>query len=74
VNKESSSLIIIALVVGVGLFIHFFNPGSLPKATTVCQPDLKLCPDGSYVGRTLPNCDFLECGIVSEETSTTTIQ
>lgn len=29
--------------------------------TTVCTMDAKLCPDGSYVGRQGPNCEFVEC-------------
>ncbi len=28
---------------------------------TVCTMDAKLCSDGSYVGRTGPNCEFSEC-------------
>lgn len=27
----------------------------------VCTMDAKLCPDGSYVGRTGPNCEFAAC-------------
>ncbi len=30
-------------------------------ATTVCTMDAKMCPDGSYVGRTGPNCEFARC-------------
>lgn len=26
-----------------------------------CTQDVKLCPDGSYVGRTGPNCEFATC-------------
>ncbi len=26
-----------------------------------CAQDAKLCPDGSYVGRVAPKCDFAEC-------------
>lgn len=26
-----------------------------------CTQDAKLCPDGSYVGRTWPNCEFAAC-------------
>lgn len=28
---------------------------------TVCTLEAKLCPDGSYVGRTGPNCEFSAC-------------
>lgn len=31
---------------------------TLPKA---CTMEAKLCPDGSYVGRTGPNCEFSPC-------------
>lgn len=28
---------------------------------TACTMEAKLCPDGSYVGRTGPNCEFAPC-------------
>lgn len=28
---------------------------------TVCTMDAKMCPDGSYVGRSGPNCEFTAC-------------
>lgn len=36
------------------------TPGQLtePKA---CTMEAKLCPDGSYVSRTGPNCEFTKC-------------
>lgn len=34
-------------------------PTSPPK--TVCAQDAKQCPDGSYVSRVAPNCEFAEC-------------
>lgn len=27
----------------------------------VCTMEAKQCPDGSYVGRSGPNCEFAEC-------------
>lgn len=33
-----------------------FNVGE-----TICAMDAKLCPDGSYVSRTGPNCEFTAC-------------
>lgn len=37
-----------------------------------CTADAKICPDGSAVGRTGPNCEFAECpssmGLVDIET------
>ena len=29
--------------------------------TKACTQEAKLCPDGSYVGRTGPNCEFAPC-------------
>lgn len=40
------------------------EPG--PRA---CTADAKLCPDGSYVGRTGPNCEFAECPSVATTTA-----
>lgn len=31
-----------------------------------CTDEAKICPDGSSVGRTGPNCEFTECPIVTE--------
>lgn len=32
-----------------------------PPATKVCTQEAMLCPDGSTVGRTGPNCEFAKC-------------
>lgn len=32
-----------------------------PPGGVVCTKDAKLCPDGSYVGRTGPSCEFAPC-------------
>lgn len=39
------------------------NPGNENGA--VCTTDVKQCPDGSYVGRTGPKCEFAACPSVS---------
>ncbi len=31
-----------------------------------CTMDAKMCPDGSYVGRTGPNCEFEACPVVKK--------
>lgn len=36
-----------------------------PKA---CTMDVKVCPDGSYVGRVGPNCEFAPCPVVPSPT------
>lgn len=36
--------------------------GSVPGGGEVaCTMEAKLCPDGSYVGRSGPNCEFAPC-------------
>jgi hypothetical protein len=59
-------LIIIALaLIGFGLWL--FAPGYLPWAgeagseAVACTLDAKMCPDGSYVGRIPPSCEFAAC-------------
>jgi plastocyanin len=32
-----------------------------PPTQVACTLEAKLCPDGSYVGRTGPNCEFAAC-------------
>ncbi len=39
--------------------------GSSNQGTRVCTQEAKLCPDGSYVGRTGPNCEFTACPLVA---------
>lgn len=33
---------------------------------TACPADAQVCPDGSYVGRSSPNCDFDPCPGINE--------
>lgn len=51
------TLIIIAALVFTGLFV---TKGG-QSGVTVCTLEAKLCPDGSYVGRTGPKCEFAPC-------------
>lgn len=39
------------------------TPTPTPKVIEgkMCTMEAKLCPDGSYVGRTGPNCEFARC-------------
>jgi hypothetical protein len=32
-----------------------------PQEPVACTQEAKVCPDGSAVGRTGPNCEFAEC-------------
>lgn len=49
--------------------IEYKNPTEKPE--TICTMDVKLCPDGSYVGREGPNCEFKNCPL-EKSTATST--
>lgn len=48
----------------VGAFQYIIPNYTNPVA---CTTEAKICPDGSSVGRTGPNCEFAECPGVEEE-------
>jgi len=58
-------IIFVLAVFVVGGFLYIYNPDPTeyknPKEPepVACTMDAKLCPDGSYVGRTGPNCEFV---------------
>jgi len=37
------------------------RPEPMPTEPVFCTQEAMLCPDGSYVGRTGPNCEFTQC-------------
>ncbi len=56
-------VILIILIVG-GYFAWTYMatpPTSVIPEGVVCTMDAKMCPDGSYVGRQGPNCEFAAC-------------
>lgn len=64
--KESISVIIIIIILVFGVILNWTNKKSEPTPLVACPTDLKLCADGSYVGRNLPDCGFLECPKIEE--------
>ncbi|MES2134906.1 MAG: hypothetical protein V4449_01530 [Patescibacteria group bacterium] len=50
-------VLVIALVAGAFLFY----PKETTPQTTLCTMEAKICPDGSAVGRTGPQCEFTAC-------------
>jgi len=55
-------IIFIVLVVLTGIWLGLrFIIGESPLEPVACTMDAKLCPDGSYVGRVPPKCDFAPC-------------
>ena len=67
-------LIVVILVVIVGGGIFAYQYWWLPKEEAkniqkpvVCTQEAKICPGGSTVGRTGPNCEFAECPTVKTD-------
>lgn len=57
------------LAVAVGGF-YYFEDKAGQGDPVACTQEAKLCPDGSAVGRTGPNCEFAACPVVSAEPAT----
>jgi hypothetical protein len=60
-------LLVIFFVSGCQISPALNNPKPAPVA---CSMIAKLCPDGTAVGRTGPNCEFAPCPIASTATAT----
>ncbi len=61
-------IILIAAKLSPSLLNNLSKSGSSPSPSltvtgepSVCTQDAKACPDGSYVGRTGPKCEFVQC-------------
>lgn len=59
--------VVAVFILGGVLYINnpepteYVNPNE--EKPVACTTDAKLCPDGSYVGRSGPNCEFDVCPI-----------
>jgi hypothetical protein len=58
-KKSLIILIILIVLAGVWLGLRFLIIGN--EEPVVCTMDAKECPDGSYVGRVPPKCEFMPC-------------
>lgn len=47
--------------VGTSLYLMLSDQQLVPVQPVACTLDAKLCPDGSYVGRIGPRCEFAPC-------------
>lgn len=61
-SRARSTPALLALLLGLGLACTSkpAAPPAQPPALA-CTTEAKLCPDGSGVGRTGPNCEFAPC-------------
>ncbi|MDP2651993.1 MAG: hypothetical protein Q8O94_02565 [bacterium] len=54
----------LVLVVVVALWVIGVREAKAP-GSGACTMEAKICPDGSAVGRTGPNCEFAECPVTT---------
>lgn len=54
-------VLIFIIFAGVASAYYFYNLNLPANNRVACTMEAKLCPDGSYVGRTGPNCEFTAC-------------
>jgi hypothetical protein len=73
--KQLIAGIVIILVLGIAGFVYrnaLEHPAGQVATTTpqtACTQEAKMCPDGSAVGRTGPNCEFAKCALPNAEDS-----
>lgn len=63
-NKSYFIIALLLLVVVGGAAAVFFRLNNNQKPVA-CTIEAKLCPDGSYVSRQGPNCEFAKCKDIS---------
>jgi hypothetical protein len=61
--KAGLFLVLVVLILSLLTFAAFINGLGGERLESGCPADTKLCPDGSRVGRVLPDCGFPECPI-----------
>lgn len=54
-------LIVMAVIIAAGAATWWFAIPKPQEEQIYCTMEAKLCPDGSYVSRTGPNCEFAAC-------------
>src|SRR3989338_2799277 len=64
--NKNLKIIVISLTAGILLFAGYLASFKYLKLAPeprqiACTMEAKQCPDGSYVGRTGPRCEFAEC-------------
>ena len=64
-NKKTQlwiDIVVLMAIVGAGM-VYLYSPTATPTpiGDGVCTEEAKQCPDGSYVGRTGPACQFAAC-------------
>ena len=61
-------IIIIILILLIGGGFYYWKQNA-PGDEIACTMDAMQCPDGSYVGRVAPSCDFAPCPVTTGTTT-----
>lgn len=75
-SKNKKFLLAVVGLILLGGILYLLKPvflKSLKPEQVACTMEAKICPDGSAVGRTGPNCEFALCPKVEEATTTAKI-
>jgi hypothetical protein len=79
-QKTWLAIFVVVLALAGGIVVYNQNKGSsLPgnpdngTGGVVCTMEAKICPDGSSVGRTGPNCEFAACPAATTTSSMSTV-
>lgn len=61
--KKYLVLILASVLLVIGLLLYWYasNQGGSSEDVGFCTMEALMCPDGSYVGRSGPECDFSAC-------------
>lgn len=62
-SKQWIAGIFLLLIIFIGYSFINSDIYTIPEddSGVMCTAEAKLCPDGSYVGRVGPSCEFAEC-------------
>ena len=59
--KPKALIVSFIIIVALGAYWLWGQTARDDKGIVVCIQEAKLCPDGSYVGRVGPKCEFAAC-------------
>jgi hypothetical protein len=58
-DKNTMVIVVVVIIVAAVALILLFMPRN--AGIVACTQEARLCPDGTSVGRTEPNCEFAPC-------------
>ena len=64
-NIKKLLISLAVLLVAFVAIAYFWPRAAAPGGEVTCTMEAKICPDGSAVGRTGPNCEFAACPVAT---------